>query len=149
MVWLSHSYGKRVLAVLAIVHIAKIHFIFPGKEELVGWREKANGPAPGFDDAQTVARTQPYRVSIQSAAKIVLLPRSRWVAPNQASAFPDREALQPGQVFVCHRRLLRLGNRFLPEQTRSLVNREVQPSRENAHLKSWEGDLQTGSLSPD
>src|SRR6516225_5169119 len=63
VVWLSHSYGKRVLAVLAIVHVAQIHFIFAGKKELVRRWEKAQRSPSGLHNAQTVARAEPYWIS--------------------------------------------------------------------------------------
>src|SRR5262249_54451520 len=111
--------------------------------------EKAQRTTPGLYDSQTVARTQPYGIGIQRALEVILLPRSRSIAPDHTSAAFNREAPQPSQIFVRHRRLLGPGDRFLPEQIRAPVNSELQSSREKAHLKSRKRDLQTGSVSFD
>ena len=51
----------------------------------------------------------------------------------------DREALQPSLINVGDGRLLGFGDRFLPEQVRSLVHREAQIAGEDAQRQAVKG----------
>src|SRR5947208_9913965 len=94
MIRLPHTDGKRVFAILAIIHVTQVHFIFTGKKELVRRREKSERSASGLDNAQTIARAQPHEIGgVRSAAEVVLLPRPRRVPPSAAGARPTRRAV--------------------------------------------------------
>src|SRR5581483_11556581 len=114
--------SKRAVIVFAVVHVAKVDLVLAGEEEFVRRRKDGKRAMASFENLKPIARTQIYIVLIGCAAKRILLPGTRSIAPHQLRRVADMETVEPGfvnkrdgRLFCFRDRLLR--HRLVPLYT--------------------------------
>src|ERR1035437_1649656 len=97
-------------------------------------------------DREPVARAKAHRFLVHAAPESVLLPGARGVAPDHTSIGGDAEPFQPAYIFIGYRGFVGCGDRFLPQEVGSAINRILQAPRENARVQSGKRNFDPRSV---
>ena len=124
--------ANRTVAVLAIPDVAEIQLDLAREEELVRRRKERYRSASGLEDRKPVARPQRHRIAVRASRQTRTSARPGPCRARSRVSRVGSESLEPGLVFVGDRRLLSLGDGFLPQQVRSLIHGEHQLAGEDA-----------------
>src|ERR1700722_15806321 len=128
--WLHSSQRERIVAVFAVVNIAKIDFVFTSKKELMRWRETGQRSGAGIEDEQPVAGAYVHRSVVRCAPKADFLRLASRVAPDYLGVISQGKALHASLVNVGHVIFVSFRNRLLPKQVRALVGGKLQRAGE-------------------
>src|ERR1700722_4990925 len=82
---LHHTERKLVVAVLAVVDVAKVDLVLARKEKFVRRRKYGERTRAGVENLKPIAGLQADRLCVEIPAKLVLLPFLRIVSPFELS----------------------------------------------------------------